>query len=509
MNDTSKNVSETNNYTSKNKNPSFNSKTFNWDKDRIDEINEKFNSNAHQTVRQQSNYSKKNTYYYNFNKCGVVKKSYRCHYYGCLPCQFIYMNTNYKILKELKTKIKPQMIGNELLYPTYMVTYRIPILNDDLNVNYNLLNKCIKDFKYKRLLEEYPTKYEEFLEEIGYIASVISFECPFSYAINAHILHNHEYIIAEKAITKKRSLEIETILNAQYQGALNKNYAEYGLYDFMTIENFVKNKKLYSKEKYKNGDDQSHHTAIFLLNDFQSPEYLSNPYKLYRGFEKELDEFEHETIHLNKELTYSPYLNAMYNKSHNNRSHYLNFLNNLPINVTVADRGFNFNSAWLKYGEIEGIDLREYFKLGEFKDLSSAQIQDMKESQKAKNHIADTKKNIRNRYKNKDDETKSIIISNNLFNYFSYRNDYNVDELNLHLKKLKKSKADRDYLKEWQGKLIEFQIGYRDGYFSIKKNNRELINHDHETLPLDETNEEIRNRADKLCDKYLQENSKI
>ena len=452
------------------------SKFFEWTDDNVAEAFEIFNANSHQLFYNHMDY-KTNKTYFNINKCARIKKSWKCHYYGCLPCMFEYLNYNYEILKELRCKL----IGK----PCYMITYRIPLFEDDISKNYNILVSAVNDFKLSRLLDFIPTAYEKFLEEIGYLTSIISFECPFSYADNIHILHNHEFIIAQNVISKNRSLEIEKDFNFAYGMSLNKYYNPF---DSTKINEFTNAKFIYT-------DNQQHYKAIMLLNDFNSPEYLANPYKLLRGFETMID----KSIQIDKQQTYSPYLNSVYSF---NREYYLNFVDNLPVNRTVDyKRNPLYQSSWIKYGDINGIDLREYFRVGKFRGMSLAQIRQMKED----NQIAEIVKYRRKKYKNE----KGIDFSTNLLNYINFREDLNIIDLNEKLTQMKR-KDDVTYLVMMTDRLSNFKIGFYAGYINglmeLEQQGiemRQLVNHEGDELPVPQTDNEIVEDIQMSYDKFL------
>ena len=476
-----KNALQNNISTSNTKNPSKRNK-FIWTTDKIEKVNEIFVANSHQLIRSQPEYSKKNTYYYNFNKCGIIKKSWRCKYYACLPCQFIYRDYNYKILKELKEKIINR-------YPCYLITYRIPLLNDDLATNYKLLNNSIESFKHSSF--GIKTNYEKFLEEVGYISSITSFECPFSPVTNLHLTHNHEVIIAQNQITKQRSLAIEKDFNRDYQSALNSVYSQtYTNNNFNLIYDFTNNTKIYD-------DDCNHYTAILLLNNFNSIEYLSNPYKLLHGFESIVD----KSIQEDKRLTYSPYLNALYDY---NRDSYLNFVNNLPFNITNDfKKNPYYQSEWLKYGNVEGIDLREYFKIGKFKGKSTAEIQIMKDEIVIRQDKNNIKKHKNYENLNLNDDLFNLI---QLFYSLPLKNHILRDEL----KKMRKEKTDINFVKTNINLMKELKEEVKHKFVNDKLQELEngeieleLINKDKLILPIPETIEEFKTRQRNIADKIF------
>ena len=465
------------------------SKFFEWTNDNVAEAFRLFNTNSHQLFYKHENY-KTNKTYFNINKCARIKKSWKCHYYGCLPCMFEYLNYNYDILKN---ELKPKLQGR---YPCYLITYRIPLLNDDLTTNYKLLLACVSEFKYS--LFGIKTNYEKFLDEIGYVASITCFECPFSYADNVHVMHLHECLIAQNPITKSRSLEVERNFNADYQNSilsvynntLNGNY-------FSVAYDFTHETKIYE-------DDQRHYTAIQLLNDFNSPEYLSNPYKLLRGFEPLLD----KSIQIDKLKTVSPYVNAIYSF---NRGYYLNFIDNLPNKLPepfkdlAIDKTINYKSsatyqsAWLTYGSIGDLDLRKYFRLAAFKGMSLAQIRKMKEDNQIKEII-----------KYRKDKYEGIVeVTENLINFIKFKENANIIELNEKWKKMPR-KADTTYFVTMNDRYYQFKIGYFAGYidtlFEMEQRGiemRQLINHDSEDLPKPQTDNEIVEDIQMSYDKFL------
>ena len=453
---------------------------FEWTDDNVDEAFKLFNANSHQLFYKHKDF-KTNKTYFNINKCARIKKSWKCHYYGCLPCMFEYLNYNYDILKN---ELKPKLQGR---YPCYLVTYRIPLLNDDLTMNYKLLLDCVDSFKHSSFGIE--TNYEKFLEEIGYVSSIIAFESPFSYASNVHVLHLHECLITQNLITKSRSLEVEKNFNRDYQNSilsvynntLNSNY-------FSVAYDFTHETKIYN-------DDCKHYTAIQLLNNFNSLEYLSNPYKLLRGFETLFN----KNIQVDKLRTVSPYLNCVYSF---NREHYLNFVDNLPVSKTVAyNQNPVYNSVWLQYGNIEDLDLREYFRLGDFKGLSLQEIRQMKEDNQIKKIISYRK----NKYK----DIKGINFTENLLKFINYRENLTVLDLNEKLK-LMQRKDDVTYLITMTDRLSNFKIGFYAGYidtlFELEQKGiefRQLINHEGSDLPEPQTDNEILTDIHLSYDKFL------
>ena len=476
----SKNVSNIKKF---NKNKKFSS----WNDTTIKEAFRIFNTNSHQIFYSDENY-KTNKTYFNINKCGRVKKKWTCHYYSCLPCMFEYLNHNYQILRD---ELKPKLKGR---YTCHLITYRIPLLNDDLTTNYKLLIEVIDKFKHSEFVS---TNYEKFLEEIGYVSSITSFECPFSYAVNMHILHAHECLIARNQITKKRNLEIEKSFNSDYQNAILSTYNKIlGGNNFELAYNFTHETGVYN--------DEEHYKAVQLVRNFNSIEYLANPFKLLRGFETLLD----KSIQIDTKKTVSPYLNCVYSF---NRPHYLNFVDNLPNKLPkpfkdlAIDKTINYKSsatyqsAWLIYGSIGDLDLREYFRLADFKGMSLAQIRKMKEGNQIKEII-----------KYRKDKYEGIVeVTENLINFIKFKENANIIELNEKWKKMPR-KADTTYFVTMNDRYYQFKIGYFAGYidtlFEMEQQGiemRQLINHDGEDLPKPQTDNEIVEDIQISYDKFL------
>ena len=465
----SKNVSNIKKF---NKNKKFSS----WNDTTIKEAFRIFNTNSHQIFYSDENY-KTNKTYFNINKCGRVKKKWTCHYYSCLPCMFEYLNHNYQILRD---ELKPKLKGR---YTCHLITYRIPLLNDDLTTNYKLLIEVIDKFKHSEFVS---TNYEKFLEEIGYVSSITSFECPFSYAVNMHILHAHECLIARNQITKKRNLEIEKSFNSDYQNAILSTYNKIlGGNNFELAYNFTHETGVYN--------DEEHYKAVQLVRNFNSIEYLANPFKLLRGFETLLD----KSIQIDTKKTVSPYLNCVYSF---NRPHYLNFVDNLPNKLPkpfedlAVSKTINYNSSptyqsvWLSYGNIEDLDLREYFRLDKFKDLTLQEIRQMKEDTQIQKIIS---------YR-KGKYAEIISEFDNLLKFIHLRFSLNVLDLNEKLKTMKR-KEDVIYMVTLNNRYYQFKIGFYSGYINALieldekgiREMRQLVNHENSDLPEPQTDSEL------------------
>ena len=423
------------------------------------------------------------------NKCNYLvekhkkKKLTLCHSIACIGCYKSYLKKNNKILLQLAPKIKGQSLVN------YHITYHIPHnFNDSMEFLTSILNDTIAKFKNQK-------KWIEFKEEIKYLTNITAKEYSYSF-VSGHHPHQHEYNLGRILIPDNKVEYYEDKLNDKFYECYIETLEENNL----LISNYSKRKfyDWFSDKRLNEKDDKEHCNGLCLQSDFNDIGYITDINKLYRGFEllDELKAIEPNNTKFKKSDTYSYYfmLSWRNNDEDNNIKNivkFMEFLNELPKTIDTITYGTVLDNG-------EEISMLQYFKVGDYANLNDDEIQELKEEQAHQTKISDTKKNLRRKFKKKD-----FYIPDKLLQYINYRDNLDVLNLNSYLKGIRKDNQDVKYLSSKMFGLNQFQLGFKRGYYSIMKDNRQLVNHEGVDLPLDETDEEILENAYRLCNKFL------